>query len=194
MDTYANLQTSIANWMARQDLNPQIPDFIKIAEAQLNSTADLRVRPMICKIKTTISDKEIGLPSDYLGMRLLRYRDGEEIKSIAPALLYRGSCTETLRFVELGQRLELNQTVEALDLDLFYYQKIPSLSDANTTNRLLDMSPNIYLYGALLAASSYLKDDSRLDMWHSQYKTDLQSLIDADKTDRWSGPQTVAMV
>ena len=193
MDTYANLQTSIATWMARQDLDPQIPDFIKIAEAQLNSTAELRVRQMICKVKTTISDKEIGLPDDYLGMRLLRYRDGEQIKSIAPALLYRGSCTETLRFVELGQRLELNQTVDALDVDLFYYGKIPALSDTNTTNWLLDLAPNVYLYGSLLAATGYLKNDSRLEMWNSQYKQDLQSIIDADRSDRWSGPQTVEM-
>ena len=191
MDTYANLQASISNWMGRSDIDPQIPDFIQIVESQLNNNPDFRIQEMICKAQSTISDNEIGLPVDYLGMRLLRYRDGAEIPQIAPARLH--ECyPSSLAFSNIGQRLELNNTVSDLDIDLFYYQQIPALSDTNTSNWLLALSPSIYLYGALVAASSFLKDDPRVPLWAQQYQAEVAGMINADKTDRWSGTVRMA--
>lgn len=185
LDTYSGLKDSISMWMARQDLDPQIPDFIKIAEAQLNNNGDLRIQEMICKVLTEITGRELGLPTDYLGMRLLRHRDGAGIKQSPASLLH--SCDDTLMFSNLGKRLELNQEVDQLDVDLFYYQKIPALSDTNQTNWLLDLAPYVYLYGSLLAASAFLKDDPRLGVWAEQYQAGVQDMIDADGMDRWSG-------
>ena len=36
LDTYANLQTAIANFLARDDLTTEIVDFIKLTEADFN--------------------------------------------------------------------------------------------------------------------------------------------------------------
>lgn len=44
LDTYANLQTAIANFLARDDLTTEIVDFIKLTEADFNRR--LRVRAM----------------------------------------------------------------------------------------------------------------------------------------------------
>lgn len=194
MDTYANLQASVSTWMARQDLDPQIPDFIRIVEAQLNNTPKFRVQEMIYKLQLQVTGSEISTPADYLGMRLLRLRDGAEIPWSAPSLLHQGvDCDGVLRYTDLGNTLELNAELDAVDVDLFYYQKIPSLSDTNTTNWLLDLVPNVYLYGALVAASAFLKDDPRIPIWVQQYNADVVSLIDADKVDRWSGPVSVRL-
>ena len=192
MKDFASLQKSISDWMARTDLNPQIPDFIRIAETQLNNLDGFRVQEMICKVLAQIDGQELGLPEDYLGMRLLRRRDGEVIPQTPPSLLHDGSCRE-LSYCNLGQRLELSETVDQLDVDLFYYREIPPLDDTNTTNWLLNKMPSIYLYGSLLAASGYLKDDKRLPIWVEQYKNDVQMMIEADLRDRWSGTQQVQM-
>ena len=42
--TYAELQTAIANWLARDDLTTYLPDFITLFEAAANRR--LRVRQM----------------------------------------------------------------------------------------------------------------------------------------------------
>ena len=36
LDTYANLQTAIANFLARDDLTTEIVDFIKLTAADIN--------------------------------------------------------------------------------------------------------------------------------------------------------------
>ena len=51
------------------------------------------------------------------------------------------------------------------DVVLTYYQKIPALSDTQTTNWLLTKSPDLYLYSTLLEAAPYLRDDDRMAMW-----------------------------
>jgi hypothetical protein len=49
--TYAELQTTIAGYLARSDLTTQIPDFIRLAEIRLRR--DLRIRQMLTS--TTIT-------------------------------------------------------------------------------------------------------------------------------------------
>ena len=62
-DTYANLQTSIANYVARSDLTTQIPDFIKFAETRLRR--ELRIRQMIslATITATAGNAAASIPS-----------------------------------------------------------------------------------------------------------------------------------
>ena len=45
LSTYSDLQTSIANYLARSDLTSQIPDFITFAENRLRR--ELRIRQML---------------------------------------------------------------------------------------------------------------------------------------------------
>jgi hypothetical protein len=49
--------------------------------------------------------------------------------------------------------------------ELTYYAKIPALSDAATTNWLLGVAPDVYLYGSLMEAAPYLDDDARVQTW-----------------------------
>jgi len=65
--------------------------------------------------------------------------------------------------------------------ELTYYGKIPVLSDSNTSNWLLAYAPDLYLYGALLEATPYLKDDERLATWSSLYANSLGDMEVADQ-------------
>ena len=60
--------------------------------------------------------------------------------------------------------------------ELLYYQKIETLSDTNTTNWLLQMSPDAYLYGSLLQASPYLQNDERMAVWGATYQGIINSI------------------
>ena len=46
-----------------------------------------------------------------------------------------------------------------------YYAKIPALSGSNASNWLLARSPDVYLYGSLVAAEAFLMNDERLGVW-----------------------------
>ena len=68
--TYANLKTSIANWLNRSDLTTEIADdFIKLAEADFNSK--LRVRKMITQSSFTIDSETEAVPTGFLSTSAL---------------------------------------------------------------------------------------------------------------------------
>jgi len=46
---------------------------------------------------------------------------------------------------------------------------LPALSDSNTSNWLLDLAPDAYLYASLLESAPFLRDDERLQTWTALY-------------------------
>ena len=53
--------------------------------------------------------------------------------------------------------------------EIIYYQLLPLLDDENQTNWLTALSPNLLLYGALLEATPFLKNDERIATWQAFY-------------------------
>ena len=62
--TYAELQTSIANWLNRDDLTAVIPDFISLTEAGINR--DLRHYRMINRVDATLDSRYVQMPTDWM--------------------------------------------------------------------------------------------------------------------------------
>jgi hypothetical protein len=54
------------------------------------------------------------------------------------------------------------------------------LDAANQTNFFTDYTPNLLLYGALIEATPFLKDDPRLQVWEGMWQMELQSLDGQD--------------
>lgn len=80
-----------------------------------------------------------------------------------------------------------NATYQA---EILYYQLPELLDDTHQTNWLTDYAPNLLLYGALLEATPFLKNDERIQTWQSFYQQaanalnteDLQKIIDRTAT------------
>jgi hypothetical protein len=73
---------------------------------------------------------------------------------------------------------------------LTYWAGVPALSDSATTNWLLTREPGVYLYGALIEASPYLADDSRVMVWAAQFKTIMEGMAAEDDSARYgNAPQ-----
>jgi hypothetical protein len=51
------------------------------------------------------------------------------------------------------------------NFEAVYWQRFQPLSDANATNIILDVYPELYLYGALIEAEPYLVNDERIGIW-----------------------------
>ena len=59
---------------------------------------------------------------------------------------------------------------------IVYYTRIAALTDAATSNWLLAAHPDIYLFGTLVEAEPYLKNDERLSMWAARLDKALNDL------------------
>lgn len=161
LDTYANLQTAIADWMARSDLTTVIPDFITLLEARVNR--ELRVRSMLTSTNLTPSSGSATLPTDYLEWKRVTWTGSSriELEWVEPTYLqaaYPTSPSDTpRRFTIEGTTLKI-RPIDGTALEFLYYQKIPALSNSNTTNWLLTAHPDLYLYGSIASGKAYMQD------------------------------------
>ena len=69
LSTYSDLKTSIANFLARDDLTSQIPDFITLAEARMSRELDTRSMEKRATATTVAGDGFISLPTDLREIR-----------------------------------------------------------------------------------------------------------------------------
>lgn len=53
--------------------------------------------------------------------------------------------------------------------EVIYYELPPLLDDANQTNWLTEYAPQLLLYGSLLEATPFLKNDDRIPVWQNMY-------------------------
>lgn len=159
--TYAELQTAVGNWLARDDLSSYVPDFITLFESVANRR--LRVRQMETTATLTPSSGAATLPTDYLAWRRLTWNGStsRELEFVHPTYLraaYPSADAGTPRIFTIeGSTLSIRPT-DGTTLTMDYFQKIPVLSASNTTNWLLTAHPDVYLWGAMVEAHVFAKD------------------------------------
>lgn len=184
LSTYSELKSSIAGWMTRSDLTDRIPDFIRLSEAKFNRIlfAPQMEQRAVANVDTDNDEPEfISLPSDFQTMRRVRLsgvtgKPRLAFMSQTQIDDYRYSIEnvsdQPVYFAIIGTEMELAPTPnEDYELEMVYRKNIPALSDANTTNWLLDLAPDAYLYGALMEASAYMVEDERIAVWGSALKS-----------------------
>jgi hypothetical protein len=194
LTTYTELKTSIGDWLNRSDLTTAIPDFISLAEAQIERT--LRTRQMIVRANASFDAQYGAVPSDFLETKSLKLTSTNpqtplEFLSIDAldnkAAEYTASGKPRF-FGVVGGQFRIVPTPDAnYTTELTYYAKLTKLSSSVASNWLLSSSPDIYLYGALLQAAPYLQDDARIQTWATLYERALNDLQTADDRGASSG-------
>ena len=69
----------------------------------------------------------------------------------------------------------------AYTFEVLYYERIQPLDSANQSNWFTIYAPQALLYGSLLQAMPFLKNDDRIPMWQSQYDAIMTTLAEEDK-------------
>lgn len=190
--TYAQLVTAITEWLARDNdatLVARIPDFITLCEAKLNR--DLRSYQMEKRATADVNmsntePQYISLPTDFQMMRRIRItsvtgkpylRYFSHVQAEEWALGHGDVAAQPVGYTVFGSEMQLTPTPDqAYTLEMIYRGTIAALTSINTTNWLLTSNPDIYLYGALLESSPYIKEDERLQVWATGFKYALDSL------------------
>jgi len=75
-------------------------------------------------------------------------------------------------------------------LRMIYEQQVDFLSDANTSNWLLQSAPDLYMWASLSAAEGFLQEDSRVDLWKKEYEQAANEYRLDKKKREWGGPLT----
>ena len=184
--TYAQLQTATANWLARTDLSARIPEFIELAEANFNRV--IRQPDMIAKDDSfSIAGRYTTLPAntleiirivvDLTPVIVLEYLTPEEISQ---RRIVMSSTGKPYYFTMIGGSSNQLEVLPSPDStytsSIVYYTRIAALSDSATSNWLLAAHPDIYLFGTLVEAEPYLKNDERMPMWTTRLDKALNAL------------------
>lgn len=199
LSTYAELKASVADWLNRSDLTSAITDFVSLAESQMER--DLRTRQMIVRANATVNTEYSALPDDYLEAKSFKLTG---TNPISPLVFQSINAMDDLQvsytssgqpkyFCVIGGQIRVLPTPDTSYVsELIYYAKLSKLSTSNTTNWLLTMSPDVYLYGSLLQAAPYLQDDARIQVWAGLYQKGIDALNLADERGSMTGGALMA--
>lgn len=156
---YGELITRIARYLKRNDLNDQIPFYISMVEARINSTIkQARELEDAYQATTTAGLNFVTLPERYKSLMNISviYNSRKiplNILSDKTLLLYGGESVQGVptNYSIFGNRVLLHPVPDAAyDIVMSYYTNLPSLDYINSTNWLLEKMPDLYLYGALI--------------------------------------------
>lgn len=68
----------------------------------------------------------------------------------------------------------------AYNYEVLYYERVQPLDSSNQTNWFTTYAPQAMLYGSLLQAMPFLKNDERMAMWQQQYDLIINTLKSED--------------
>jgi hypothetical protein len=188
----ASLQTAVIEYLARdQDttLIARVPTFIQLFEAKMNRTLfsrQMETRSQAITDPSVTSEPEfVALPADFQTMRRIRlssetgkprldFLSGTQMDEKRTSV---ANVSGVPRYFSIfGNEIELFPTPAAITtLEMIYRQNLPSLN-ANSTNWLLALAPDAYLFGALLESAPYIKQDARIQVWGAAVQSALADL------------------
>ena len=177
LSTYDELKSSIADFLNRDDLTNQIPDFITLAEKRMNR--EIRHWRMETRSNAVIDSQFSALPVKFLEpirMSLLTAAT-QPLEMVGPYEISdlrarnANSVGQPRHFAILDGSIEVEPAPDGnYDLELLYYREIDALTASNTSNWVLEYHPDAYLYGALAHSAPFLQEDQRLQTWEILYQ------------------------
>jgi hypothetical protein len=184
--TYADLLTTVANYLARDDLTAYIPDGVTVFEC--SAARRLKVRLQETTTTLTPSSGVATVPTDYLGYRRVTWTGSpiHELNYVAPSLY--------AAYLETGAGIPTVFTIEGADLRVApsddtsltfdYFQKTPALSGA--LNWLYTNHPDAYLFGTLCEMNAFNKGQAfeAAALWKQRRDEVFQEIATLDFNER----------
>lgn len=199
ISSIVELRNSARSWAERKDITDlQMNDFIALTESYVNRI--LRVPSMEWRVNIASTEGRLIIPFDYLALRDITWlKAGVGSQERYPLesttftnvnynrLKNNGITTEPTHFCrESGYWFIAPMVADGEIFEVRYYRFIPALVDAtNEDNWLLQVAPEIYLFGCLYFIYQWLQDETRSDYWQARFEKAilaLQSQADTDNT------------
>lgn len=186
LDTYANLQTAIANWLWREGetaTEAAIPDMITMAEAHFNrvlKVSDMDAVDTSLAVTAGVATKPSGLRS------ILSVRETGTTRARITHLpidsieALEDSTTGSLAHYDIVGSSIIFYPQVTTTVRLRYRTEIPALADDNTSNWLLAKHPDAYLWTSLAMGESYGMNDPRIAIWKGLSQQAISEIMEDD--------------
>lgn len=191
--TYDSLVADVASYLERTDTATlqKIPTFVMLAEqiiaSQVKFLGNMTVQTSTMVAGNPVIDKParwrktVSMNITVNGKRqpvlLRRY---EYLREYWPDPIQ----TDTPKFYtdyDYTHWLVAPTPDTAYDFEVLYYERVQPLDSSNQTNWFTQYAPQALLYGSLLQAMPFLKNDSRIQVWQAMYQQAMDILTAEDK-------------
>jgi hypothetical protein len=191
--TYDSLVENIQSYLERTDTATldKIPLFIMLAEqviaSQIKFLGNLTVNTSTMVANTSIIDKparwhkSVSMNITVAGVRQpVLVRKYEYLRSYWPDNTKTGV---PAYYADYDYTHWLVAPTPASDytFEVLYYERVQPLDSTNQSNWFTVYAPQALLYGSLLQAMPFLKNDERSPMWQAQYDAVIAALQTEDK-------------
>ena len=191
--TYSELQTAVGRWMQRDDLSAMIPDFIANAEAEFNRV--LRLTGQLVRVDLDVSarwtDLSVALAAPAAEIRSISCTTGGRRYALeyltpdeAQAYTYSGA---PRYYTRSGDELGILPPPDGTyTLELIYWRAVPALAVAST-NFLLTLAPDLYLYRSVLEGAQFVQDGDLIARVGPMYDRAMTQIQRDDKRRQFGG-------
>ncbi len=187
--TFTTLKQDVQRYLERGDtfasdpiVFEQIPRLINLAERRI--ARELKIQGFINVVTTTVEAGQsvitkpdrwrdtvsimIGTGAENDERKSLYTRSYEYIRSYWPDATQTGEPVFYSDY-DYNHWLLVPTADTQYPVEILYYQLPPLLDDEQETNWLTENAPEILLYGTLLEATPFLKNDERIPVWQNMY-------------------------
>jgi len=191
--TYDSLVADVATYLERTDVATleKIPTFVMLAEQIIASQIKFLGNLTVQTSQMTADDPVINKPARWRKTVSMNITvDGKR----QPVLLRRYEYlreywpdpinTDVPKFYtdyDFTHWMVAPTPDVAYNFEVLYYERVQPLDSSNQTNWFTQYAPQALLYGSLLQAMPFLKNDSRVQLWQAMYKQAMDVLTAEDK-------------
>ena len=201
--TYDSLTSTVLQYLERKDVAvvAQIPTFITMCEFEIAENIKTLGQLSVANSTMEIGNPSLAKPARWRKtvsmsvnngskMQPILLRKYEYLKNYAPDPTVKGT---PLYYADTDyEHWYLAPTPDiAYSFEVLFYERIAPLSTTNQTNWLTQYAPNAMLYGTLLQAMTFLKNDNRV-IFQQKFDAAMASLK-AEDISRVGDRQAVAV-
>jgi len=177
--SYTTLKTAVTDWVVRSDLTDFVDNFIQNFESRFYRQPKNWGPWMEADLNGVIASGVIAVPSDYLWLKVA-YVNGSPSSRLTPKSIDQvyGTYPRGSSSTGIPQWISRSRTSfvfgpepdSAYTIKGVYWAKPESLTTADddgVSHWMILNAPDILIYGALLEAEPFMKNDSRIELWQA---------------------------
>ena len=179
--TYDSLVDDITTYLERTDTQTlaKIPQFIMFAEQTIASEIKFLGNLVVVESTMTASENIIPKPARWrktvsMNISVAGVRQPVLLRTYEYMREYWPDQTKTdvpkfFGDYDYDHWLVSPTPASAYTYEVLYYERNQPLDSSNQSNWFTEYAPQALLYGSLLQAMPFLKNDERIPMWQAQY-------------------------